>query len=176
MKKRRTLVISLLLVAALALGIGYAAINDVILTITGTADLATSGENFKVVFTDPVNDPAATISVDAVPYNASIAVTGLKTIGETATVTVDILNDEANGSMYAAAITDITIHQDAENYFQATVVNEATLETAILQPDESVTVTIEIELLKIPADPSATYSGVFYINFTATPQEATPAP
>ena len=174
MKKRRTLVISLLLVAALALGIGYAAINDVILTITGTADLATSSENFKVVFTDPVNDPAATISVDAVPYNASIAVTGLDTIGETATVTIDILNDQANGSMYAAAITDITIDQDAENYFRATVVNKATLETTVLQPGERITVEIEIELLKIPADPNATYSGHFFIDFTATPQTVTP--
>ena len=176
MKKRRTLVVALLLVAVLALGIGYAAISDMILTITGTGDLATSAENFKVVFTNPQNHDAATISVDAVPYNASIAVTGLKTPGETATVKIDILNDKDSGSMYAAAITEINIAQDAENYFQATVVNKAALETTILQPGDSVTVEIEIELLKIPADPNATYTGHFVIDFTAAPQAAAVTP
>ena len=39
MKRRRNVIISLLLVAALALGIGYAAVTDV-LDITGSADVS----------------------------------------------------------------------------------------------------------------------------------------
>ena len=38
MKKRRTFIVSMLLVAALALGIGYAALTDV-LEVTGRADI-----------------------------------------------------------------------------------------------------------------------------------------
>ena len=38
MKKRRTFIVSMLLVAALALGIGYAALSDT-LDINGTADV-----------------------------------------------------------------------------------------------------------------------------------------
>ena len=65
MKKRRSLVISLLLIAALAIGVGYAAINDIPLDITGTAEVAADQANFKVIFKDPVPDAAgnATISV-----------------------------------------------------------------------------------------------------------------
>ncbi len=48
MKKRRTLVISLLLVAAIALGVGYAATNGT-LTISGEA--LASEQSFNVVFT-----------------------------------------------------------------------------------------------------------------------------
>ena len=177
MKKRRTLVISLLLVAALALGIGYAAMSAQILTITGNADLAASNENFVVKFANPVGvDDVVSVSVDANPINASISVTGLDVPNETVTVSIDIVNDGAGGSLYAAEITNIAITQDAENYFQATVVNQASLLNKVLQPDESVTVEISIKLLKAPADPAAVYSGHFIIDFTATPQEATPAP
>lgn len=49
MKRRRTLIVSLLLVAALCLGIGYAAINGE-LTINGTANI--KEQPFKVVFTE----------------------------------------------------------------------------------------------------------------------------
>jgi len=175
MKKRRTLIVTLLLVAVLALGVGYAAVSDAILTITGTGDLTTSDENFKVVFTNPVSATGANISVDTgAPQNASIAVTGLKSPEDTVTVYIDILNDQAAGSLYAAAISGITIVQDTGAYFKATVVNEAALETTVLQPGEDVTVEIEIELLKVPTDPNATYTGHFTIDFTATPQTATP--
>lgn len=176
MKKRRTLVVALLLVAVLALGIGYAAISDVILTITGTGDLATSSENFKVVFTNPTSDDAATISVDGVATNASIAVTGLVTTGDKATVTIDILNDDVAGSMYAAQITEIELTQDTENYFKATVVNEDAVKAARLEPGQKITVEIEVELLKIPANPGDTYTGHFVIDFTAAPQAAAVTP
>ena len=174
MKKRRTLIVTLLLVAVLALGIGYASVSNIILSITGNADVAADNANFKVVFTKPVSDAAANISVDTgATHNASIAVTGLKTVGEKATVTIDILNDDAD-SVYAAAITNINVVQDTEGYFKATVKNQDALLTTVLQPGEDVTVEIEIELLKVPSDPNATYTGHFTIDFTATPQTATP--
>ena len=176
MKKRRTLVISLLLVAALALGIGYAAVSAQILTITGTGDLAASNENFVVKFDNPQSATEATISVDANPVNASISVTGLDVPNESVTVSVDIVNDKAGGSLYAAEITNIAITQDAGGYFHAEVVDQADLLNTVLQPGDSVTVEIKITLKKVPTDPEAVYTGHFTLDFTATPEEATPAP
>ena len=58
MKKRRTLIISLLLVAALALGVGYAAMT-VDTSVTGSATLDPNSSNFHVHFKGTPSSNAA---------------------------------------------------------------------------------------------------------------------
>jgi hypothetical protein len=91
MKKRRNLIISVLLVAALALGIGYAALSDT-LTLGGKVEL--SGSDMETTFDGLVyftngtvtNVPAAHISSNVAVTNggdeASYTITGMKTVGD----------------------------------------------------------------------------------------------
>jgi len=103
MKKRRTLVISALLVAALALGIGYAGLTQEV-KITG--DIASSAVTFDVVFsasnmvvttesdsTTRVDDITA-LSSAGTPGSAMIHLkaAGLKEAGDTVTYTLTIQN------------------------------------------------------------------------------------
>lgn len=103
MKKRRTLVISALLLAALALGIGYAGLSQEV-KITG--DIASSAVTFDVVFaesnmvvttesdsTTRVTDITA-LSSAGTPGSAMIHLkaAGLKEAGDTVTYTLTIQN------------------------------------------------------------------------------------
>ncbi len=100
MKKRRTLIIALLLVAALCLGIGYAAVTDV-LDITGVVEAdakdmedALDGDVYFSAIDN--SDPKAALSelVGGSPTdNATFMVSGLATPGETVSVTYTITSD-----------------------------------------------------------------------------------
>ena len=69
MKKKRTFTIMGILIAVLVLGIGYAAIADIPLLITGTANIVADSD-FSVVF-----DTTHTVGLTA--YNGNV------TLGET---------------------------------------------------------------------------------------------
>lgn len=101
MKKRRTLIISLLLVAALCLGIGYAAVTDE-LTITGSASL--SGAELKEEFDGDVyflsidkgtsgKADTSALGTGAKPDDATFEVVGLSELNEAVSVTYTIQND-----------------------------------------------------------------------------------
>lgn len=95
MKKRRTLIISLLLVAAIVLGVGYA-LDTSTLTINGSAHVTPDQANLKVEFTavddeDGIN--YATGSLGAIPTEATIDATGFTTAGQKETVTYTITNN-----------------------------------------------------------------------------------
>jgi hypothetical protein len=102
MKKRKTLIISLLLVAALCLGIGYAAVTDT-LTINGSASLngAKLEEEFDGdVYFDGISgntDKASQSKLDGEKVDtATFKVVGLEKINEEVSVTYTIQNDYAN--------------------------------------------------------------------------------
>lgn len=102
MKKRRTLIVSLLLVAALVLGIGYAALTDE-LTLTGKikSDAQEMGSTFDglVYFTNATvtNTPAVHITADVqATYGgdeASYSIHGMNTVGDVVTMSFTIHND-----------------------------------------------------------------------------------
>ena len=94
MKKRRTLIIALLLIASLALGIGYAGFS-VNMIVNGDAKM--NATESKVVFSDAVLNEGATstveITVGGKNTNAlSLKLSGFKAVGDTATVTVTVSN------------------------------------------------------------------------------------
>lgn len=167
MKKRRTLVISALLVAALALGIGYAALSSVMFNITGTAKVNAVQDNFLVKFTGTpaVENCTASISADRM---ADIAVNSLTVPGQTAKATFTIVNDDSV-SLYAAKLGAIQVASDASGHFLIEVENKADLENKVLEPGDSTTVVVKVTLLDVPMD---VQSANIDIKFTATPQLA----
>lgn len=167
MKKRRTLVISALLVAALALGIGYAALSSVMFNITGTAKVNAVQENFLVKFTGTpaVENCTASISADRM---ADISVNSLTVPGQTAKATFTIVNDDSV-SLYAAKLGAIQVASDTSGHFLIEVENKAELENKVLEPGDSTTVVVKVTLLDVPMD---VQSANIDIKFTATPQLA----
>jgi hypothetical protein len=96
MKKRRTLIITALLLAALVLGIGYASLSRE-LVIGSEANLAPDEKDFDIVFTHAGIDKAAfgSASLTGDQDNATTAhytLTGLSAKGETAIMTFVITN------------------------------------------------------------------------------------
>lgn len=107
MKKRRTLIISLLLIAALALGIGYAALSRELI-INSTAVLNANDEDFKVVFVSGSSNDAAlaTTTVTTPSKMVSYEVTGLSEANESVTLTYTVENQTAD--VYAQ-LTEISL-------------------------------------------------------------------
>lgn len=98
MKKRRFLIISVLLVAALMLGIGYAALSRELI-IGSTANLSVNQEDFDIILSNPsvtsdgtTASEAATASITANGKGGNYTVTGLSKQNDTVTITFDIEN------------------------------------------------------------------------------------
>ena len=106
MKKRRTLIIALLLVAALCLGIGYAEITDT-LTINGDANAKPHQENLVVEFTNikDMDKCSGAIQTDATV--ATFNTTQLVVKDDAATATYVIQNKSAE---YSATISAPSIN------------------------------------------------------------------
>ena len=109
MKKRRTLIIALLLVAALCLGIGYAALSTRTLTLTGNASFNSSATHLNVNFVDklapelPAGNTSAQATASAAGQTASFNLNGLIK-DEKATFTYIIENQHSED--ISAKLTD----------------------------------------------------------------------
>ena len=165
MKKRRTLIISLLLVAALCLGIGYAALTDV-LDINGTADVNQSAAeeafNEDVYFSAAVANEAGNVaSVDTNDNDmASFTASTLKGAGDTATFTFTIKND---GDV-AALVTPTLAADGNSNAEYFSIVSDWNAQPKTIAAGDSETYTVTVKLLKTPTE---SIHGAFHIELTA---------
>ena len=165
MKRRRTLIISLLLVAALALGIGYAALTDV-LDINGTADVnqAAAEEAFDldVYFSAAVaNEQGNAASVVASDNDmASFTASTLKGQDDEATFTFTITND----SDLDAVVTPTLAADGNTNTEYFSIVSDWQGQPKNLAAGASETYTVTVKLLKTPTE---TIHGAFHIELTA---------
>jgi len=163
MKNRKTVVVAFMLVAVLLMGVGYAALTDV-LDITGSADINQSAAeeafNEDVHFSAAVaNETGNTASVN--PDNndkASFTANTLKGKGDKATYTYTIVND---GDL-SATITPSISSNTNEAYFK--VYSDWNGQAKTLAAGGSVTYTVTIELLETPTE---TISGSCIIELTA---------
>lgn len=166
MKKRRSSIIVFVLVAALCLGIGYAALTDV-LDITGSADVnqsaAESEFNEDVYFTAAVaNDGGNTASVNADNNDkASFTVNSLAGQGDTASFTFTIYNA---GDLDATVTPTLnaTLGNTNPEYFKISSDWDGAAKT--LTAGGSLTYTVTVELLKTPTE---TIAASFLIELTA---------
>lgn len=98
MNRKNKIILGVVLVAILLMGIGYAALAEVQLTINVTAKASANAENFKVVFTKEIShtgDVKVTPSpIDAVNGTKDIKVefSGLQSAGDAASVILEIEN------------------------------------------------------------------------------------
>ena len=122
MKKRRNLIISLLLIAAMVVGIGYANLARE-LTVSSTADISVNQDNFEVLFqseestygmknvtlhdADVTGDALATMSVNADRTKASYTIKGLTNINDTLTLYYTVKNETTDVKAQLTQISSV---------------------------------------------------------------------
>ena len=119
-REKQLQIVVFVLIAIITLGIGYTAISSIILTITGHATADVDDANFKVHFDRNV-EPTMTVNMGSAYIDtnddkvASIEVTGLTKIGDSATAEYTIIN-ESNG-IGAQLSLDLVIHHESHRTF-----------------------------------------------------------
>lgn len=166
MKNKKTVVVAFLLAAVMLLGVGYAALTDV-LDITGSADVNQSAAeeafNEDIYFSEAkANQDGNTASVNGDNKDkASFTANTLKGAGDTATFTFTITND---GDV-AATVTptlNATLGNTNPTYFEIT--SDWDGATKDLAAKGEITYTVTVKLLKTPTE---TIAGSFLIELTA---------
>ena len=155
MKKNRTLIIGLLLVAALALGIGYADLTSRLL-FRGSANIVADANNFKLEFTkveddDADSDYGSIVSATEATFNIS----HIDVIGETITFTYTIKNTSpgqfkayldqvptVEAALLVADADDSNLNLD--QYYDI----EVTIGATELDYNAETTVTVAVECIK----------------------------
>lgn len=170
MKNRKIVIVAFLLVAMMLLGVGYAALTDV-LDITGSADINQSAAeeafNEDVHFSAAVaNQDGNTASVNGDNNDkASFTANTLKGEGDIVTFTFTIVND---GDLDATVTPTLnaTTGNTKPDYFSIT--SDWNGEAKTLEAGGSLTYTVTVELIKTPTE---TISGSFLIELTAVTAE-----
>ena len=149
MRGRSAKIAGILLIATIILiAIGYAAITNVELKISGTGNAQANKDNFIVEFigiptTGGKGTTTATINASK-KTEGTVEVSGLTAKGDTATATYTVKNKSADIS------ADLTAKATSSNesYFETM----CTVEKTTLKAQEETTLTVTIKLLKTPID------------------------
>lgn len=175
MKRRRTLIISLLLIAALALGIGYAALSTD-LTITGTVTntphpIEVVFESGAIVADESLSSAVGTSSLLLTPgtKTATFDVDGLVHAGDKVVAKFVVVNN----NRYAVKLdAPVITETDNNNLFTATAVWVDDQGTPIsgnvidrLDAGEKATFKLTIKMDK---DTAENYTGTYALSVTAT--------
>ena len=170
--KKRTGILGVL-IAIVLIGIGYAAVTAVNLTINGNGTITPNDENFKVVYTGvtstanptTINVATDTIGAEGVT-TTSFTVTNMTKKDDTVTLTYTIQNKSADyKAVLNEASTYLSVTGDTE-YFSVT---PGTFASTTLNPDGTTTQTVTVTALKTPADTDK--SVTITLSLTATAQE-----
>lgn len=178
MKKKNNRLVLGLVALVLFLGVGYAVVSGVDLTISGTASTVTT--DLDVFFTgdtetdttgatrDGATENPATVTATATEegLTATIAVTNLEKVGDTVTATYTIKNNEDSLS---ASILKSTITQTKNTYFKVTT--SVDTNPLVLTHGATGNVTVTVELIKVPVE-STDCTDNIEITLAATPVEA----
>ena len=174
MKNRKTVVVAFLLCAVMVLGVGYAAIADV-LDITGSADVkmenAQASFDADVYFTNAEladGNAENTTSIDKDNNDkASFTANNLKGQGDTAKFVYTIYN----GNDVNAVVTPSISSNTADEYFELS--SDWDAQSSTIEAGKSTTYTITVTLLKTPTfEDFERLSGSFTVELTAVAQEA----
>ena len=155
--KRRVGILGIL-IAIVLIGIGYAAITAVNLTINGNGTISPDDENFKVVYTavaqTTVNPSTISVATDTIDASTGVTTTSF-TISDmtkkddTVTLTYTIENKSTDyKAILSEGSTYLTVTGDTE-YFQVT---PGTFAQTTLNPGGTTTQTVTVTALKTPSD------------------------
>ena len=169
MKKTSKIIITILLLMVLLIGIGYAAIQNITLNITGTAEAAPSQSNFKVMFSgEPtVSDEAYVVATITDDIHATINVEGLTEKGQMVSATYTVQNVSTDIS---ADLSVSTTNNNPEYFTLSSQIAKTSLIAG-----EATTLTVTVELTKVPITDEVTSTiGVQLIAMPVEPgQEGT---
>ena len=170
-KKSKTIVGVVLVITVLLIAVGYAAIGNITLNITGSASGTGNTSNFVVKFSDIVNT-AITGTVTTNSKVASAAATGKITGDRAATITVtglatkgdyaDVSFKVANNSKDIKATIAATAKSNNTDFSVAVIAGTGTAVAA----GSTTTITVRVTLNKTLVGDSSTNVTV---NLTATP-------
>ena len=148
MKNKKHLYGLIIFVMVLVLGVGYAVVSSVDLTITGTAGTETKNLDVVISAASPNNTSADVYGTVTNPagLTATIHVANMQAVGETQTVTYTITNREAD---VAASILKKTITVDKSEFFNVTTSVDSSPVVAA-KNNGTATVTVTVELIKMP--------------------------
>ena len=167
MKKKRTGIIGVL-IAILALGIGYAAVSAITLTITGTGSITSTAGNFVVEYTQVAvagTSTGVTTTQSVSGTSGSFTVTGMTKKGDYAEFTYTIVNSSEGLSAQLGTPT-IESGYNSEYFTVTSTTNSPTLLTST-GANSTTTQTVRIEAAKTPiADQT---SNTVTITLSATP-------
>ena len=162
--KRKTGILGVL-IAILAIGIGYAVISAIPLEIKGSGTIASNPNGFAVKFKNVASKTGdgtinATITDDT---HATMSVSGLTESGQKATFVYEILNasEETN---YSAKLTTPTVEVEKSDYFLATAVVD---NPTIIAQNETTTITVTIQAIKTPVESDITSDVTVTLNAEA---------
>ena len=144
MRRTSKIILVTIIATSILLGLGYAAISNITLTVSGTAAASAVQSNFDVGFasvTEVSDYTYVTASVDS-NISATINVSGLTQSGQTASATYEIKNNSSDLS------TDLSVSTSNSNTEYFTI--SSRLANTSLKAGESTTVTVTVELTKTP--------------------------
>lgn len=162
MRNRKNFNTVIIFALVLFLSVGYAVVNSVTLSVTGTSTAAT--EDLAVYFngTTSVSSSKVTATATNGTTSASILVKDL-TLNETVTATYTVVNNETDvGASYIVN----NINLSNSEYFSVTT--DASSARSIAAKGTN-TITVTVKMVKTPVD-SANSSSTITINLSATPK------
>ncbi len=175
MKKKNVVLAVAILIAIVAIGIGYA-ITAVNLTVQGTANAETTDE-FEVAFDGVTSGSTGTASAAAQSTSGTCSVT-LDTVGQNQTCVFEFMNYSPQGINAQVSASDLVVYSDSgysttwtnasSDYFNVTV-TPAWSGTAVLTPGQTSTFTVTVTLKKAWVGDTA-HTEQFYVklaNITA---------
>ncbi len=145
MKKKSNYLLVVLFALSFILGVGYAVVNSISLTITGTASAVT--EDLDVYFTSSTSgsNSKVTATASAGGLTASINVSDL-TLNETVTATYNVENNETD---VAALLSQESLTNSNTEHFTVT----ATIDNSgyvCTKKSKTTKVTITVKMIKTP--------------------------
>ena len=150
MRKTSKIILVTIVATSILLGLGYAAIQNITLNVTGSAAAAVSQENFDVRFTrviDVSDNTCVTANIES-DQKANIVVSGLTAKGQFVTATYEIKNYSSDLS---ADLKIVTTNSNAD-YFTIS----SRLVDKSITAGNTTTVVVTVELTKTPIDGTVT--------------------
>ena len=165
MTSTNKIITAIVIAAVLIIGIGYAAIGNIILNIEGTAKALASQSNFSVVLADPEvssTDIVTSAEVTNGGTSAEFTIENMTAKGDVATITYTVKNNSAD---LTASLTASESNNNTE-YFDVSYVFENSKTT--IEAGDSTKVTVTVELIKTPIS-DETVQATVGLSVTAQP-------
>ena len=168
MKKRTS--IFAIIIAVLALGIGYAAITAVTLTINGSGQINADQDSFNVHYTGNIDVTKSKQTITTTESHDSaqtgqFSVSGMTQQGDTVTFTYNVIN-ESVGLKATLGTPTVKTNTNSE-YFS---VSSSTASNQLAAEGGTTTQTVTVTAIKTPID--ANQTGTFEIELVANPDNS----